>query len=77
MQLSGEGKYNLNVLKEIEVSDDFLGLDQEQKECQNETTLQECKSKLYIDTLLDKCGCLPLGLRISNEVKVERKVLNN
>ena len=36
MKLIGEGEYNLNALKQIKVTDDFLGMDQDVRQCQNE-----------------------------------------
>ena len=60
--LIGEGEYNLNVLKEIEVTDSYLGLDQDVKECQNEEPLQNCTTRQYIDTIFGNCGCLPVNI---------------
>ena len=63
-----QGEYNLNGLKEIEVTDSFLGLDQEDKQCQNEESHDNCRTRLYIDTLLNECGCLPFDIRLSKKV---------
>ena len=60
--LIGEGEYNLNVLKEIEVTDSYLGLDQDVKECQNEEPFQNCTTRHYIDTIFGNCGCLPVNI---------------
>ena len=64
----GEGEYNVNVLKEIKVSESYLGLDQDVRECQNEESLYNCTTREYLDALMEKCGCLPITIRISNEV---------
>ena len=66
----GEGEYNLNDLKEIMVTESYLGLDQEERGCQNEETLDNCTSRQYHNTILEKCGCLPLNIRPS-EVLIE------
>ena len=58
----GEGEYNMNVLKEIKVTYSFLGLDEDTKGCQNEETLHNCTTRLYIDSILKECGCLPLNI---------------
>ena len=65
----GEGRYNLNVVKEIKVSESYLGLGQDVTKCQNEEALEECTTRKYIDTLLQQCGCLPLKIKITNKVK--------
>ena len=64
----GEGEYNLDGFRQIKVTESYLGLDPDKKSCQNETLLHDCTTRKYLDTLLKKCGCLPLNLRTSNEV---------
>ena len=66
--LHGEGEYNLNVLKEIEVTESFLSLDKKEMGCQNEETYANCTTRLYIDTMKKKCGCLPLALSLNERV---------
>ena len=66
--LIGEGEYNLNDLKEIEITDSYLGLDREVRECQNVEPLYNCTTREYVDTLLRECGCLPFNMIISNKV---------
>ena len=64
----GEGEYNLNVLKEIKVTDSYLGLDQRERGCQNEEPPDTCTTRKYRKTILGKCGCLPVNIRLFNEV---------
>ena len=45
VKLSGEGKFNLNIVKEIKVTDSFLGLHQSVRGCQNETSQDDCTTK--------------------------------
>ena len=55
-------------MKEISVTDSFMGLDKDARKCQIET-YDDCKTRLYIEHLKQICGCLPLSLRLSREVK--------
>ena len=67
--MAGEGEYDINILKEITVTESYLGLDQDIIKCQNEEPLDNCTTRLYINSLLDKCGCLPFNLH-SDQVLV-------
>ena len=66
--LSVEGSFNLNILKEIKVTESFNKLDEDIKKCQNVETYNECTTRNYIYQLKRKCGCLPLALRLSDQV---------
>ena len=68
MEFIGEGEYNLNDLKEIIVTDSYLGLDENVRGCQNGETLNNCTTRFYMDTLLRDCGCLPFNIRLSDKV---------
>ena len=67
--ISGEGEYNLNVLKESVVTDSFLNLDKKERGCQNEETYANCTTRLYIDAMINKCGCLPLAMSLNDMVR--------
>ena len=69
VQLNGEGEYNLNNLKEITVTDSFLGWDENIKGCHNKSAFS-CSTQKHIDTFLDECGCLPLPLNMKLSDKV-------
>ena len=64
----GEGEYNLDDFRQIKVTESYLGMDGDTKECQNEEPLHNCTTRQYMETLLDECECLPLNLRTSKEV---------
>ena len=64
MKLIGEGEYNLNALTSIEVTDSYLGLDENVIKCQKEEPLQNCTTRRYRDTLLGQCGCLPFYMNL-------------
>ena len=67
VKLIGEGEYNLDALKEIKVTDSYLGLDENVRGCQNKESLDNCKTKHYIETLLQKCGCLPFSIILTRK----------
>ena len=56
-------------MKETIVTDSFMGLDKNTRKCQNFETYNGCKTQLYIDSMIEKCGCLPLSLKLSEKVK--------
>ena len=70
VKLIGEGEYNLNALKEIRVTSDFLGLDQDDRKCQNEEPLSNCTTRQYHHTMLKKCGCLPVNNGLLHKVQL-------
>ena len=64
----GEGKYNLNVLKEIKVTESFLGLGQDETKCQINEDLDKCRTRHRLDNISSKYGCLPARIWTSNNV---------
>ena len=69
MRLFGEGQYNFLSLKEISVTESFLGLDRDTIKCQNIESYNDCKTRLYVRNMRKECGCLPLSLSLSEKVK--------
>ena len=67
--LSGDGKYNMDVVKEIKVTDSNLGLQMEDRGCQNEEPQEDCIARYYKDTFLQECGCLPFSMSTLHNVK--------
>ena len=68
VKLVGEGEYNINVLTQIDVTESFLGLDQDSRKCQNEEPYLNCTTRQYHETMLAECGCLPFNIRLSDKV---------
>ena len=68
LPLQLEKEYNLNVVKVIEVTEEFLNLDESVRECQNKESEEECLTKNYVDSLLDQCKCLPFKIRLHAKV---------
>ena len=67
--LIGEGNYNLNILKDVEVTDSFLGLDESVRQCQNNEPYDNCTTRHYIENVRKNCGCLPLAVNSFEKVK--------
>ena len=61
--LHGEGSYNLNVVKEMKVTDSYMGLPHDVKQCQNKELYLDCKTEEYLDALVNTCMCLPFGMK--------------
>ena len=56
-------EYNLNIIKEIKVTEDFLALSENIRRCQNDESYDECITRIYIDALKQNCKCLPFPIR--------------
>ena len=61
-------------MKEIAVTDSFMGLEKDTRKCQNIETYDDCKTRHYIEHLRQKCGCLPLSLRLSEKVRETKNI---
>ena len=68
VRLVGEGEYNLNDLKEITTTHSFDGLDEKDRHCQNEESINDCTTRHYMDELFRECGCLPFQIRQDEKV---------
>ena len=69
LELTPGWKYNLNALKKIRVSKDFLGLSESTKNCADEP-YDDCTTRSYSKRLMESCKCLPLNLRTMENTKV-------
>ena len=56
-------------MKEISVTDSFMGLNRDTRKCQNVETYDNCNTRLLLENLRKECGCLPLSLILSKKVK--------
>ena len=72
LQLSLEKKYDLNVIKDITVTDSFLSLPEHIRGCQ-EQSYNEYATEKYEKDLLNKCQCLPFQFRLSEEVNFRQE----
>ena len=60
----------MNILKEIEATESFLGLDQRTKKCQNVEPYDDCTTRQLLNKIKEKCGCLPLSIGMPDKVKM-------
>ena len=58
----------MNNVKEIEVTDDFLTLDQTIINCQNDESLEDCQTRKYVNEFVEQCKCFPFAIRKSHKV---------
>ena len=50
-------------MKEIKVTDDYLGLDENIRQCQNEEAFERCQTRQYLDAVEMQCKCIPYALK--------------
>ena len=61
--LTGEGQYNLHTLQQIKATESFLSLDGDIRGCRISTeSHDDCTTRLYIEHMKLKCGCLPYSI---------------
>ena len=65
----GEGDYNLNVVKEMKVTNALLKLPLRDRSCQNIEPIENCTTRILIDKMNTDCRCLPLSIRVGNQVQ--------
>ena len=71
--LTGEGTYALTAVKEIDVTEEFLGLDTETINCQNKELFEDCTTRQYLEKLQQECLCVPYRLRNFTENQVRKR----
>ena len=67
LSLDGFYEFNLNVMKEMKITEAFLGLDMELQNCELETSYDNCTTLSILERLKEKCDCLPFTLRRDGE----------
>ena len=70
LKLYGEGEYKLDGLKQIVVTESYLGLNEYIRGCQNEEAFEVCTTKLYREAFIDKCNCLPFHVNDNEAIKL-------
>ena len=63
LQLNGEGHYVLTDIKNIEVTDQFVGLGRTVTRCQTEEFRLDCQARRQKEKVLSQCRCAPYSLR--------------
>ena len=61
----------LTNIKKINVSSDFLSLDQDITQCQTEQLRVDCITRKYQEEILELCNCAPVSLRHSYPQNVD------
>ena len=75
IELEGEGHYALTAIKDIKVTEEFLGLGQKITRCQTREFRTDCVSRRYQEQVLASCHCTPLYIRhhLPQQVLLEQK----
>ena len=60
--LTSEGSFVLTNIKKISVTEDFLGLKEDIRNCQTKELRSDCITERYHQTLLELCDCAPISL---------------
>ena len=69
----GRGVYSFESVKEIEVTDDFKSLREDQKECQSMESFEKCSTDQLMQKIEKTCNCVPYELKTfsdENEVSI-------
>ena len=61
--LSGGGHYGLTDIKDVRVSQEFVGLGEAVTHCQTKEAGADCLTRKHQETVLATCGCAPFSLR--------------
>ena len=64
-----EGDYIITDVKELDGSEEFLDLSDEDKGCQTKETVVDCKARKYLEAGRRNCSCIPFHL-MSHSVTV-------
>ena len=70
--LYGGGQYAMTGVKYISVSQEFLDLDINTRNCQTEESLEDCKNRKYHGEIIAQCGCLPFSFKHLVDITVWR-----
>ena len=63
IHLYGAGQYELNNVKEVLVTESFLGMEQETIGCSNKEDTGSCHTRRYLERLNATCHCIPFSLK--------------
>ena len=59
----------MTAVKDIKVTEDFLGLSDNVKKCQSEETFKECSTRQYLHAVESQCNCIPYALKYFSTVQ--------
>lgn len=67
LTFDGEGSYALSNVKEFDVTEGFLNLGEEDTECQDRESFEECNTRKYLQLARKECACTPFSLSHLND----------
>ena len=74
--LDGEGHYALTDIKDIRVTEDFVGLGEKITKCQTKEFRTDCVSRKHREQVLQSCKCSPVNMRSYYGSSVGQRVGN-
>ena len=69
--LEGEGHYAMSAIKDIKVTDKFVGLGEGVTKCQTMEYKVDCQTREYREKVLSECNCSPYQLKSYYGAEVE------
>ena len=69
VKLVGEGKYNINSVKEISVTESCLEMGRNVTGCQNDEAYEDCTTRQYMHAFLKHCECVPFSMKTKKNVQ--------
>ena len=69
VKLVGEGKYNINSVKEISVTESCLEMGRNVTGCQNDEDYEDCTTRQYMHAFLKHCECVPFSMKTKKNVQ--------
>ena len=60
----------------MKVTDDYLGLDEDVRKCQNIEPFENCTTRQYLDSVLRQCNCIPYALKDFSKSIMVGKITN-
>ena len=63
LKLFGEGNYAITDIKEVKVTEEFLGLDTATRGCHRNSELENCETKTILEKAKLQCHCIPSNLK--------------
>ena len=72
--LEGEGHYALAAVKDIRVTDEFVGLGQGITHCQTEDFRADCVTRKLREKILQSCQCSPAYMRSYSSSLVNHRI---
>ena len=62
LKLYGEGNYALTSVKEVVVTDSFLSMKAETRNCQVDELYEDCETEEFLKKTRKFCSCIPANL---------------